>query len=309
VDVVVYSHVVIDDIVHADGRSTPGVLGGAGAYAAAGAALQLGPGEARVGIVAGIGADLDTDVLARHGVSADGLHATDPLTPRTLVRYHPDGERTETSQHGDAHFARANPWPSDTPPDWAPRSVYAFRDLDERFWAELDDRLRQHPAFVLWELHAGVCTPELRAAVLERVGRVDAVSLNRAEARALLGEGDASSWARTLLAAGTGAVALRLGAEGALLATPDVLLRAAPPPGAAVDPTGAGNAFSGALVAALGAGLDPSEALRAAMAAAACTISDYGPPPTDPVGRRRYTEHLDLVAIARETPIPLPPRP
>jgi len=71
-------------------------------------------------------------------------------------------------------------------------------------------------------------------------------------------------------------VALKMGADGALVATADRRERIAPMRVEAIDATGAGDTFDGAFLARLAAGDDPFEAARYANAAAALTTTGYG---------------------------------
>jgi fructokinase len=112
------------------------------------------------------------------------------------------------------------------------------------------------------------------------VGGAFLVKANAAEARAMTGETDPAAAAQSLLAAGAQHVVVTLGADGALLrgggldrAVPGV--RAAP-----VDTTGAGDAVSGVLLAALArTGFYPASIaamLPDAMAEAARATERYG---------------------------------
>jgi 2-dehydro-3-deoxygluconokinase len=71
-------------------------------------------------------------------------------------------------------------------------------------------------------------------------------------------------------------VALKMGAEGALLATPQRRVRIAPHKVELVDATGAGDTFDGAFLARLLAGDDIEEAARYANVAAALSTQGYG---------------------------------
>jgi sugar/nucleoside kinase (ribokinase family) len=72
---------------------------------------------------------------------------------------------------------------------------------------------------------------------------------------------------------------LRDGPRGAWISTGvDEATRRIPAPlVTAVDTTGAGDAHSGVLIASLGAGLQPAEAVRRANAAAALSVTRLGP--------------------------------
>jgi ribokinase len=122
--------------------------------------------------------------------------------------------------------------------------------------------IRDDAVIAAWEQAAGMFC--LNAAPAREI-RVDAdlTIVNRYELETL-GERD-------------GLVALTLGAEGAvLLEGGDEVARAVPPAVAAVDGTGAGDAFTACLVVSLVEGRDPEEALRRACAAGALAASRLG---------------------------------
>jgi len=79
-------------------------------------------------------------------------------------------------------------------------------------------------------------------------------------------------------------VAVTFGADGALLRRGDgtELARATPPPVVAVDGTGAGDSFCGALLVSLLEGREPADALRRACAAGALAASKAGAQPSLP---------------------------
>jgi ribokinase len=92
---------------------------------------------------------------------------------------------------------------------------------------------------------------------------------NRDEARALAGEEEPEAAARAL-AARTGApVVVTLGAAGALVVDGDTVERIPAPRVEAVDTTGAGDAFNGALASELAGGAALLDAVRSAIAVAA----------------------------------------
>ncbi|WP_282691695.1 PfkB family carbohydrate kinase [Streptomyces sp. CC208A] len=114
------------------------------------------------------------------------------------------------------------------------------------------------------------------------LGAVEGASLllpNADEARLLTGEPDPEAAARVLSRRGPSAV-VTLGAAGALVAEGGtVTARVAAPPVAPerrVDSTGAGDAFTGAFLAARLAGADLAEAARAGCAAGAEAVTVVG---------------------------------
>lgn len=75
---------------------------------------------------------------------------------------------------------------------------------------------------------------------------------------------------------GVKVVALTMGHEGVLVATPDDRRRIPPRKVAAVDATGAGDAFDGCFLARLQLGDDPFVAAEYANTAAALSTTGYG---------------------------------
>jgi 2-dehydro-3-deoxygluconokinase len=96
------------------------------------------------------------------------------------------------------------------------------------------------------------------------------------DAAALTGLTDPDAIADFYLRLGPPLVALKLGAAGVLLATPDWRQRIAAHPCRAVDATGAGDTFCGAFLARLILGDAPDAAARYAVVAAALKCEGYG---------------------------------
>ena len=92
---------------------------------------------------------------------------------------------------------------------------------------------------------------------------------NRAECRIAVGTSDPHEAADRLLARGVKLAVVKMGADGVLVATPDRRASVAPLEVDVVCGLGAGDAFGGALVDGLLAGLDPVETVTRANAAGA----------------------------------------
>jgi ribokinase len=106
-------------------------------------------------------------------------------------------------------------------------------------------------------------------------GSVDVLVPNRGELEALAGRaGDPVALARSL--AGARAVVVTLGADGAVVVDADRAERVAAPRVRAVDTTGAGDAFCGALAEAMAGGATVVEAARWAVRVAAVSVTRAG---------------------------------
>ncbi len=293
------SNMIVDDVQFADGKQRR-QLGGAALYAALGAACWW----RKVAIVAGVGADLDIHAqgaLARWGLRTEGLLVRDPCTIGSHLVYSADGERTETPWHGPEHFKRMQLDAADIPGSLLPAAAtYLFQGIAEAFWGAYHPR-RVQLGVTLWELQADAAIPDNWPAVADLLPAVDVFSSNFTEARALLGVVEPLQALQQLLAAGARSVVLRLGADGALVATGNAGWHVRPPVSLVVDVTGAGNAFCGGFLA--GWCLRPGDleaAARCAAASAALTVAQYGPP--DP---QRGEALRALARAAPVQPVPL----
>lgn len=122
----------------------------------------------------------------------------------------------------------------------------------------------------LWAAEAA--RPDIESAA--RMADILKTSLE--DCTALLGLTSPDAIARHFLALGAGAVILTLGRDGLYLATPEGAEHVAGRRVEAVDATGAGDAFTGALLSELCRGRPLREAARFANAAAALSTLGYG---------------------------------
>jgi sugar/nucleoside kinase (ribokinase family) len=307
-----FAHLIIDDLALADGTRVYGQLGGAGTYAALGAALAC---DEPVALTCGVGADLEDEQRARlqaWNIDTTALTARGPYTPRSLVNYRLDGTRTEIPLHGIEHFDAMDPATADLPPSWTGiRGVYFFGTDDARQWPELLEFAAARQAAVLWEISAASCRPEAFDRVAERLREIDVFSVNLDEARALCSAEDPLTCLERLRSEGSAAIVLRRGADGSLVANSDsVLIVDAAPVPAVVDPTGAGNCYSGAFLAAWCQGHDLRSSAALASAAAAQVLGRYGLPPPAAADRTsvkalaRRVRVRDTTAASARTQIP-----
>ncbi|MDX3229899.1 ribokinase [Streptomyces sp. ME19-01-6] len=116
----------------------------------------------------------------------------------------------------------------------------------------------------------------------EVLAACDPLVVNEHEARFLLGDDPAGreeapdAWAAALLARGPRSVVVTLGAAGALVADRDRTVLVPSLPVKAVDTTGAGDAFTGALAWRLGVGDDLETAVRFAVRVGAAAVTRDG---------------------------------
>lgn len=108
----------------------------------------------------------------------------------------------------------------------------------------------------------------------------DPLIVNEHEAKVILGDAEAGDrpedWARVLLAKGPKSVVVTLGAEGALVASAEGVVRVPSVKVTAVDTTGAGDSFTAALAWKLGAGASLAEAAAYAARVGAVAVTRRG---------------------------------
>jgi 2-dehydro-3-deoxygluconokinase len=134
----------------------------------------------------------------------------------------------------------------------------------------------------LWPL------PRARAVVMETVGLSDICLPSLEDARALTSLAEPERIVDTFLGRGAQTVALKLGADGVLIASGSERHRIRGVQVEAVDATGAGDTFDGALLAELARGKGLLEAATYANAAAALATRGYGA--VAPIPRREGVE-------------------
>ena len=276
-DLVVCGSLTTDNVVTADGRMLPQSCGGNVVYAALGARLW-GPS---VGLVSRAGADYPADFLdglAARGLDLDGIACVDtPHGMNVAFCYRPDGSRvrafppeviaripfgerrryTDYTTRGEAArydvWLRFAPGAADVPPAWARAAsglhlaampVQRQQAIAHRLRARLDLHLQlDSPWYDERSPGADFHTGLLR----------DIDLLLPSEADLLLWRpgADPLHTAARLARQGHRPVLVKRGAAGCTLLDPDGLQAFSMPafPAAVADPTGAGDAFCGGLLA------------------------------------------------------------
>ncbi|SDC73654.1 Sugar or nucleoside kinase, ribokinase family [Geodermatophilus telluris] len=215
--------------------------------------------------------------LAAAGVRTALRRVAGAATGTIVSLVEPGGQRSMLADRGANLALHAGDVPAPAPGGHLHLSGYTL----------LDERPRAAGLAALAAARAAGCTVSvdpastgpLAASGVDRwladTAGVDLLLPNADEARLLTGCADAVEAARAL-AARHAAVAVTLGAEGALWASGDELVHRPAHPAAVVDTTGAGDAFTAGLLAVWLAGGDPVTALDAGLARAAAVVGRPG---------------------------------
>jgi 2-dehydro-3-deoxygluconokinase len=153
---------------------------------------------------------------------------------------------------------------SNTACDAAYAAIHAAKDAGVQISFDTNLRLK------LWPVDRA------RAVMLDLIGRSDICLPSYDDLRVVTGLDNPDALVDRCLTLGAKTVALKLGEQGALVATAGERHRIAPHPCAPVDATGAGDTFGGAFVARLLAGDALADAARYAAVAAALSTEGYG---------------------------------
>ncbi|MHA7240924.1 ribokinase [Arthrobacter sp. TMS1-12-1] len=274
------------------GRSMTVLPGGKGANQAVAAAL-LG---AEVILIGAVGADAYADValsmLRTAGVGLRAVRRTGGATGIAVIQVSDDGENTIVVLPG------AN---AEVTPDLVETSGAIIRDAGV---VVVQGELPAHATAAAVRLATGRVIINL-APVIAVDGptllRADPLVVNEHEGALVLEHlggpvsADHGAVVKGLLALGVASVVMTLGSGGALVAAAgDAAVRGVPAPQVtAVDTTGAGDAFVGALAARLAAGESLEDAVRLAVRVGSYTVQRPGAQPS-------YPRHGDE--------LPLPPR-
>lgn len=280
-----------------DGRYLPGF--GGDTLNVCVAAARLG---ARVAYVSRLGADVFGDdiraLMIREGVGDEAV-ATDPEAPTGLyfVTHGPQGHVFTYRRAGSAASLMT---PADLPEEKiaAARFVHAsgisqaISESAAEAVAAAFRLARAQGAQVSYDTNfrPRLWTPQqARPRVAQAAAMADVLKTSQEDAQALFGLTDPSAIADHALALGAGSVLVTLGAKGLLLATREERRVIPGYPVAAVDATGAGDAFTGAFLAERARGKGLAQAADFANAAAALSTRGFGA--IAPLPRRAEVEH------------------
>ena len=284
-----------DLIIKAAHIPKPGetILGGEFARVAGGKGANQAVAAARAGgsvtFIARVGCDANGEE-ALAGLAADGINVKHVIRDQTR----PSGVALIlVDQNGENSIAVASGANDELSPADVRKSKAAFR----------------HARIVLLQLETPRSTVMASAEIAGAAGvrlvlnpaparplparllkRIYLLTPNESEAELLTGaaitnEGSAARAADKLLARGVQNVIITMGARGAFLAGKNLRQMIPGFKVKAVDATGAGDVFNGALVVALAEGRSLTESARFASAAAAISVTRFGAQPSAPTRR------------------------
>jgi sugar/nucleoside kinase (ribokinase family) len=260
--------------VHGEVRLRPG-------GSAANAAVWAAHAGAGVRLHGRVGDDLAGrligEALEDRGVGA-GLVVDRGSPTGTMLVVREAGERSMVADRG----ANARLSPQDLPPRLVAGAVLVSGYITLHHRSEPASRAAMDRAEARWVAVDAASWPLLEDlgpdGFLKASSGANLLLANEREARTLSGIDDPQRAAKDL-AAHYGAAAVKLGAEGAVLCGDFGVIRAPSPAIDAVDPTGAGDAFDGVLLASLAGGANPDDALRAACRAGSRAAASADPWP------------------------------
>lgn len=287
-DLLVYGKVILDSLERPSGRVISGLVGGGGPQGALGARLFL----EKVGFLTRTGTDLEDchiEALRTLDVDLAGWRRYAHLrTPRLVISYDEDqnmlgaGGAPISMSRWEGNWAellsQEIPWPETYD---SARAIHLITELPREKMVESALKLREKTGALI-SLEPIIDTKNWSNLkdMMKLVSLVDVVSPDLPSALRVAGTKEPSSAARFWHALGPSYVAVRAGSQGSFLAGNGIedTLHVPVMPVDLLDPTGAGNAYAGGLVASLLAGADLAKAACNATAAASVTLEELGMP-------------------------------
>jgi ribokinase len=215
------------------------------------------------------GVDLTAITTATGAASGVALIIVEAASGQNRIAYVPGATLTVTAEQAVAAIRRVQP-----------TVLLTTLELPLEALSVLFDAARESGATTL--LNA---TPEAITAK-SLLARVDYLIVNETEAADLLGQivavEDSREAALSLLDLGSKCAVITLGAQGAVITSDGTVTHLPAPTVDVVDTTGAGDAFCGAMAAALAAGLDPVEAARIGVITGSLATTRHGAQPSIP---------------------------
>jgi sugar/nucleoside kinase (ribokinase family) len=246
-------------------------LGGSAVFASVAAALISRPR-----LVGAVGRDFTPearDALSSRGVDLGGLQTlADVLTQFWHGRYHAD---MHTRDHIAVDLDILDRMELVVPPESRNSDFVFLAHMPPHHQHRVLDQLTRPRVVFADTIDHWIQTR--RDEVIKLFGRVTGVVVNDGEAKLLTGESNPIKAARGIANFGPKVVVIKKGEHGVLIwAGGELIALPAVPTEAAVDPTGAGDTFAGAMLAALVTGQPFPVAAATGIVAASFTVEGFG---------------------------------
>ena len=296
---IIAAAVLIDNIVFQGVRKKGYFPGGAGLYAIAGASLF----SENTLLVTGVGQDFSEKIgpwFDSNKLSRDGLRFATDLTPCNIIDYSDSNFRSEKPLLGIDHFRKCEPSVEDVKKVLGKaRSLYIFRNSRSNFWKKLLALLENYDLKILWEIGLDACSFKNRNEIIELLKFVNGFSLNLEEAKLIFNTKNEDKIIQTLQNVTKEIVFLRAGIRGSYVITREKIHFIPSINVELVDDTGAGNAYSGAVLIGMAEGLSPEICGAMGTISSSETIKQFGPPNIGNIVLREKTQENLKQLISR----------
>lgn len=283
IDYVVYGKIIIDDVRLIDGSFVRSVLGGGGPQAAFGIRLWADS----VGFLSRSGTDIEdehVESLKRLGIDLQGWVQYDDIpTARTLMQYDEkqyllDGYMITSREDWDRLLAQVLPLPATYT---SPKLVHLVTEYHNEPMVGTALALQEKGAILSVEPLVNYRNWGNKDSILELIRQAEVVSPDWPSASGIADSADPRTVMRYWARLGPSVVAVRNGPDGSYLwgRDHDQICHIPAVPVEVVDPTGAGNCYSGALAAGWSLTKDSITAACYGAVAASFLVRQLGMPP------------------------------
>ena len=248
-DYLIASTAVVDQIFYKDIVDSVLAIGGAGFYAYCGARIF----SDSVRLTCGKGSDFDQTIkpdFVKDQINDENMFALDLPTPRTIVKYKDDGERVETPVYGVEHYQKFVSSVSEIEKHCKNiKGLYIFKEAENiAFWSSLIELKKKYNFKILWEVSSDTTIPKNLDLIKSIAANIDIFSINKTETMSLFdcSEIECEDKLQNL---DFDTVFYRKGASGASMINKErVVFTPSIDSFKPVDPTGAGNSSSAAVL-------------------------------------------------------------
>ncbi len=269
--------IILDDLVHEDGNTAMGVLGGGGLYSALGARIW----SEDVWMVARVGPEFNVDSIAQKGLRTNYIETTSIPTPRAWQLLDNNDNRTQVTRVSDADWDAQLVFTAEDLPDI--RGLVGVHLLGRGSETETDilTGYAQREIVISYEPVVSQSTDNNERDIIVR--NLSSVSIFSPDLDActiltdLQNPLDAAKW---FASHGPAVVLVRMGKQGAILfdARKNEMWEIPSCAARIINTVGAGNAFCGGFLVGWCENHDPSHASACAAVSAEITMENIGPP-------------------------------